>query len=98
MPYVKSDRRDNILIKKAFPTGWTKMIHLDEIKNAGEMNYAVTELILHFFKNSPQNYQAINDVIGALEGAKHEFYRRCAAPYEDEKIQQNGDVYPETKK
>ena len=28
-----------------------------------------------------------------LECAKLELYRRVAAPYEDEKIDQNGDVY-----
>jgi hypothetical protein len=39
------------------------------------------------------SYQSINDVLGALEGAKLEFYRRIAAPYEDTKIQENGDVY-----
>jgi hypothetical protein len=39
------------------------------------------------------SYRTINDVLGALEGAKLEFYRRVAAPYEDQKIQENGDVY-----
>ena len=39
------------------------------------------------------SYATINDIIGALEGAKMEFYRRVVAPYEDEKIKENGDVY-----
>jgi len=38
-------------------------------------------------------YQNINDLLGALEGAKLELYRRVAAPYEDEKVESNGDVY-----
>jgi hypothetical protein len=38
------------------------------------------------------SYQRINDVMGALEGAKLELYRRTATPYEDEKIKTNGDV------
>jgi hypothetical protein len=29
---------------------------------------------------------------GVLENIKQEFYRRAAAPYEDRKINQNGDV------
>jgi len=33
------------------------------------------------------------DAIGALECAKLELYRRVAAPYEDTKIAENGDVY-----
>ena len=39
------------------------------------------------------NYQTCNDVMGALEGAKAEFYRRVVGPYEDQKIEENGDVY-----
>ena len=39
------------------------------------------------------NYRVINDIVGAAEGAKAEFQRRVAAPYEDKKILQNGDVY-----
>jgi hypothetical protein len=34
----------------------------------------------------------MNDVMGAFTGAQAEFYRRDVAPYEDAKIQQNGDV------
>lgn len=42
----------------------------------------------------PLNYQMINDVMGALESAKLEFYRRIAVPYEETKRKDNGDVYP----
>jgi len=31
--------------------------------------------------------------IGALDGARFEFYRRVAAPHEDQKCRENGDVY-----
>ncbi len=33
--------------------------------------------------------------MGALEGSKLEFYRRIAAPYENKKMKENGDVYEE---
>jgi hypothetical protein len=59
----------------------------------GGLNYAITQQIKRYIDGQPLNYQRINDVIGALEGAKLEFYRRIAAPYEDTKIQENGDVY-----
>ena len=42
---------------------------------------------------SPLYYEWINEVIGVLECAKLELYRRVAAPYEDDKRLQNGDVY-----
>jgi hypothetical protein len=34
-------------------------------------------------------------MIGALECAKLELYRRLASPYEDLKIADNGDIYQE---
>lgn len=61
--------------------------------NAGELNYAITRLLISYWGRRDHHYQEINDILGALEGAKLEFYRRVVAPYEDEKIVENGDVY-----
>lgn len=61
--------------------------------NAGELNYKITLLLIEYLEENGKNYQKMNDVMGALEGAKLEFYRRIAAPYEDQKIKENGDVY-----
>jgi hypothetical protein len=60
------------------------------------LNYDLTRQCLRFIKHQPGglNYANINAVVGVLECMKLEFYRRAAAPYEDKKIQQNGDVYP----
>ena len=82
-------------IQKAYRKNLSRIVNeFDQtITNAGELNYTITCLIFEYFKQNGNNYQAINDVVGALEGAKLEFYRRVAAPYEDEKIQQNRDVY-----
>lgn len=60
---------------------------------AGELNYEFTKLIKKYLADNGLNYAKINDVVGALEGAKLEFYRRVVAPYEDQKIVENGDVY-----
>ncbi len=38
-------------------------------------------------------YQTYNDILGALEGAKLELYRRQIGPYEETAIKRNGDVY-----
>lgn len=59
----------------------------------GDLNYLFTRLAWEYFQRNGPNYTTINDVIGALESAKLEFYRRVAAPYEDKKIVENGDVY-----
>lgn len=60
-------------------------------KNAGELNYLITEMLISYI-GPEARYQKINDVIGVLECAKLEFYRRLAAPYEDFKEEENGDL------
>jgi hypothetical protein len=80
LPYIKQERREELVRDVLGPD------------NAGELNYEFTELIRIYWERKG-NYQAINDIVGALEGAKLEFYRRVAAPYEDVKIKENGDVY-----
>ena len=84
MPYIKQERRDTLLLDS-------------HAQNAGELNYAFTLWIKDYIKIKGLSYQTINDVIGALEGAKLELYRRVAMPYEDTKIRENGDVYDQSK-
>ena len=79
MPYIKKENRQ-------------RFDYLGTADTAGELNYQITKIIIDYF-HVRRNYQAINDIVGALEGAKLEFYARVARPYEDTKIQQNGDVY-----
>jgi hypothetical protein len=62
-------------------------------ENVGELNYVFTLFIAAYCRQKGISYQTINDVLGALEGAKLEFYRRIAAPYENQKLLANGDVY-----
>lgn len=80
MPYIKEDRR------KALMINW-------EPKDSGELNYMLTQEITNYLKHKGLCYQTLNDIMGALEGAKLEFYRRVAAPYETLKMSQNGDCY-----
>jgi hypothetical protein len=62
--------------------------------DAGELNYAITRLLLRYLAAHGLHYGVFNDIMGALEGAKLELYRRQTAPYEDDKRAGNGDVYP----
>jgi hypothetical protein len=62
-------------------------------RTAGELNFAFTEIALNYLQTQGEKYQTYNDIIGALEGAKLELYRRKVGLYEDTKIAQNGDVY-----
>ena len=61
----------------------------------GELNYVITSLILLWLKQRIRvSYQWINAVMGVLECTKLELYRRMVALYEDDKKEDNGDVYP----
>lgn len=81
MPYIKKKRRAEIYVGDEIP------------ENAGELNYFITMNLIRYMSNKPENYQTYNDILGALEGAKQELYRRKIAPYEDLKIKENGDVF-----
>ena len=84
MPYLKQEDKDRLTLSYK-PRG--------SPQNPGELNYLFTVIIDRYLLEHGLNYQHINDIVGALDGAKAEFYRKVAAPYEEEKIQNNGDVY-----
>lgn len=79
MPYIKQDDRIRVLCTSCPAT-------------AGELNFAFTMLLTRYANDKGLSYQTINDIIGALEGAKAEFQRRIVGPYEDKKIKENGDL------
>ena len=60
---------------------------------AGELNYAISMMIKEYVGTFGLSYSTLNEVVGVLECAKLEVYRRMVAPYEDTKIEENGDVY-----
>lgn len=85
MPYISPKVREDLKHKLVYGGR--------SIQNVGELNYMITRMIDQYLKDNNLNYESINAVIGVLECAKLELYRRIAAPYEDIKIAQNGDVY-----
>lgn len=82
MPYIQQKQRIKLIP--------------DDTKVAtevGELNFMLTTMCQQYFIARGGRYQQINDIIGALECCKLEFYRRLVAPYEDKAIERNGDVY-----
>ncbi len=88
MPYIKQadrERYDGII--------GDLIIRLQGVPwgiRAGLLNYAITRLLVGTFP--VPNYATHNAIIGVLECCKQEWYRRKVAPYEDQKIKENGDV------
>lgn len=84
MPYITQERREALdpLVRS-----------LDaSIHTEGELHYVITRLCQRWLRGI-RSYAGYNAVIGVLECAKQEFYRRAVALYEDEKRGLNGDVY-----
>lgn len=81
MPYVDAEARERIDGGGAPET-------------PGELNYAISRLVDDYLlRRGGIRYAHLNEVVGVLECAKLELYRRLAAPYEDGKIAEAGDVY-----
>lgn len=86
MPYIANKKiRQNIDHHLAF---------VDEMMySAGHLNYAMTRLAVNYVKRHKRGYFVFLIVMGTFFCAALEFYRRWVAPYEDEKIKENGDVW-----
>lgn len=80
MPYVDEEARD-------------RLAHGGGPQNAGELNYSLALEVDEYIETKGLSYQTLNDVAGVLTNLNLEVYRRMAAPYEDEKIRLNGEVF-----
>lgn len=94
MPYIPQKYRpalDEYIDKLAEEIKKAALKEGGEGAFAGFLNYCSTRLAL---KTIPERrYWAIALIVGVFKNVADEFYRRYAAPYEDEKIKKEGDVY-----
>lgn len=90
MPYIpKDDREDyNNLISRVAAL----LCDVPADKRKGHANYIVTQILRKAWSGDKESYSNYNDILGVLEAAKLEFYRRFVAPYEDKAIDKNGDL------
>jgi hypothetical protein len=93
MPYIKRDRRVELEAEARYYSA---------PETPGELNYCLTVVCLDYLRQPmggmTTSYEKLNEVVGALECAKLEFYRRMVSPHEDGAIKRNGDVYPKVGK
>lgn len=81
MPYIPVEDRERL-----FNPGETP-------KNSGELSFIIALIIDQYWHENGKNYQAFNDILGALTGAQLEYHRRKISYYETAKMFANGDVY-----
>lgn len=87
MPYIENN------IRPKFEDILTVLKNkLPEIKTEGELNFFITSILNIYLKQKGEKYATYNTIIGVLECAKLEYYRKRVSYYEDKKIKINGDV------
>ena len=84
MPYIKEEERKSLDFLVAYFLKFGK-IH-------GRLNYFIFKLTKEAIKRNGESYGAYKEILGELECAKFEIYRRMVSRYEDIKIEENGDV------
>lgn len=94
MPYIKQYKRDVLDSAIDEVVNALRELESDDPANsfAGNLNYLISSILSKSYGNQPR-YDDINEIVGMLECCKMEFYRRIAAPVENKKIVENGDVY-----
>lgn len=80
MPYITKAVRDSLARGESPHT-------------TGELNYAITRLLIEYVKGRGMSYQTLAEAKAACTDARDEFQRRVVAPYEDRAAARNGDVY-----
>lgn len=88
MPYITKDGREKL--DKQIDALVKALKSFGETNICGALNYTITRLMMGVIGTI--TYSKVNNFYGMLGCCREEFYRRVAAPYEDKKMAENGDV------
>ena len=84
MPYIEQYKRASLTVLADGAAG--------RITTPGEANYFISRFLRTLLQRNRPSYNSFNSAIGILECCKLELYRRIVAPYEDKKMEENGDI------
>ncbi len=95
MPYISEIQRN--YVDEELDALIKNLIEMDnEDMLPGMVNYCISKMLWSLCgKGHPEGvrrYHRMNAMIGALQCAQLELYRRVIAPYEDKKIKESGDI------
>jgi len=92
MPYIKEEKRLVLDPHINAVLNALRELESDDASNnmEGNINYIITRILHRVYKDG--GYRGVNDAIGATFCAALEFYRKVAAPYEDQKEFENGVI------
>ena len=87
MPYIDQEIRDY------YDPGIEEILSkIDRLTTPGDVSYIISRILLHYISINDKNYQFLEGIIGKLDLISYELKRRMIAPYEDQKIEENGDL------
>lgn len=86
MPYIKGYDKDRLDGEPIYRVGW----HIDTV---GDLTYIFSKIANDYARARGLSYGVCANVEAALQNTSKEFYRRVTAPYEDQKIKENGDIF-----
>lgn len=81
MPYIPIKARDRLDRTGA-----------EQPSNTGELAYVISDIIDDYI-SVDYNFERLSMALGVLEAVKMEVYRRVVAPYEQSKLEANGEVF-----
>ncbi len=93
MPYIARNHRpdyDDLINEIA-----DRLAAVEPSQRKGHANYVITQILRRGWgthDSTGESYSNYADIVGTLECAKLEIYRRWVSPYEDKAIQRNGDL------
>ena len=88
MPYITPEEREPYL---RYLEEIVAQLPVEEEILAGHLNFCISYMMNRLLEERCR-YVRINTLMGAIEGAKQEFYRVHVIPYEEKKRKENGDV------
>lgn len=88
MPYIDKENRNSL--DKVINDVVESMPDAPFHERLGDLNYVLSRIVAGCM--GKVSYGKIAMATGVLENVKQELYRRLASPYEDLKIEQNGDI------
>lgn len=89
MPYIHQRIRDRI--SSSLKELINDLKGFEGTSKSGILNYTITKILMETIE--PKSYDQFNTIAGILSSVDKEIYRRAIAPYEDKKIEINGDVF-----
>ena len=96
MPYIPKDRQRILASLSPREAGYYAGIDAATgTKGTGELTYLLSQVVRGYLKGAGTSYATFAEIAGCLSLLSQEIFRRQIGPYEQTKLEENGDVFDE---